>query len=133
MEIHPLPHRHLRFLRSAPSASDPKQYQMIVTHICSFYFIASNITPDYWQRIDYFMLLSIVNDYEKITGKNLIMSACNLSYRLKRSGPMVWLIWKDRDRSLCCTICTFSRMLGWFNSQQATWSHFWYEIYIKIK
>ena len=46
---------------------------------------------------------------------------------------MVWLIWKDRDRSLCCTICTFSRMLGWFNSQQATWSHFWYEIYIKIK
>ena len=33
------------------------------------------------------MLLSIVNDYEKITGKNSIMSACNLSYRLKRSGP----------------------------------------------
>ena len=62
---------------------------MIVTHICSFYFIASNITPDYWQRIDYFMLLSIVNDYEKITGKNSIMSACNLSYRLKRSGPKV--------------------------------------------
>ena len=53
----------------------------------NMYFIASNITPDYRQRIDYFMLLSIVNDYEKITGKNSIMSACNLSYRLKRSGP----------------------------------------------
>ena len=50
-----------------------------------FFFIAS----DYWQRIDYLMLLSIVNDYEKITGKNSIMSACNLSYRLKRSGPKV--------------------------------------------
>ena len=35
------------------------------------------------------MLLSIVNDYEKITGKNSIMSACNLSYRLKRSGPKI--------------------------------------------
>ena len=52
-----------------------------------FFSIESNITPDYQQRIYYFMLLSIVNDYEKITGKNSIMSACNLSYRLKRSGP----------------------------------------------
>ena len=53
----------------------------------SLYFIATNMTPDYQQRIHYFTLLSIVNDYEKITGKNSIMSACNLSYRLKRSGP----------------------------------------------
>ena len=43
---------------------------------------------DYRQRIDYFLLLSIVNDEEKITGKNSIKSACNLSYRLKRSGPL---------------------------------------------
>ena len=41
------------------------------------------------------MLLSIVNDYEKITGKNSIMSACNLSYRLKRSGPYIYKLQKD--------------------------------------
>ena len=34
---------------------------------------------------------SILNDKKQITGKNSIMSACNLRYRLKRSGPKIYL------------------------------------------
>ena len=34
-------------------------------------------------------IIIAINDKEHITGKKLIMSACNLSYRLKRSGPKI--------------------------------------------
>ena len=32
-------------------------------------------------------IIIAINDKEHITGKKLIMPACYLSYRLKRSGP----------------------------------------------
>ena len=34
-------------------------------------------------------LLQIIDDKKKITGKKSIITACNVDYRLKRSGPKI--------------------------------------------
>ena len=39
-------------------------------------------------------LIKLINDKKQITGKKSIISACNLSYRLKRSGPYVGTFYK---------------------------------------
>ena len=43
-----------------------------------------NLATDYKKNSSW---LQILNDKKQITEKKSIMSACNLSYRLKRSGP----------------------------------------------
>ena len=42
---------------------------------------------DYRQKIDNVAQLQIIDDKEKNYRKNSVISACNVDYRLKRSGP----------------------------------------------
>ena len=41
------------------------------------------------KKIDNVTLLQIIDDKKQITGKKSIITACNVDYRLKRSGPRV--------------------------------------------
>ena len=55
------------------------------------------------------MAIIDLNDKKQITGKKSIMSRCNLSYRLKRSGP--YRIWKFPCTPMIdvpCQFCTKS-------------------------
>ena len=42
---------------------------------------------DYRQKIDNVTQLQIIDDKKQITEKKAVISACNVDYRLKRSGP----------------------------------------------
>ena len=42
---------------------------------------------DYRQKIDNVTQLQIIDDKKPITEKKSVISACNVDYRLKRSGP----------------------------------------------
>ena len=42
---------------------------------------------DYRQKIDNVTQLQIIDDKKQVTGKKSIITACNVDYRLKRSGP----------------------------------------------
>ena len=41
------------------------------------------------QKIDNVTQLQIIDDKKHITGKKSIITACNVDYRLKRSGPLL--------------------------------------------
>ena len=45
------------------------------------------IPYDYRQKIDNVTQLQIIDDKKQITEKKSVISACNVDYRLKRSGP----------------------------------------------
>ena len=42
---------------------------------------------DFRQKIDNVTQLQIIDDKKQITEKKSVISACNVDYRLKRSGP----------------------------------------------
>ena len=52
------------------------------------------IPYDYRQN-DNVTLLQIIDDKKQITGKNSIITACNVDYRLKRSGPKAPLLFEE--------------------------------------
>ena len=45
------------------------------------------IPYDYTQKIDNVTQLQIIDDKKQITEKESVISACNVDYRLKLSGP----------------------------------------------
>ena len=45
------------------------------------------IPYDYRQKIDNLTQLQIIDDKKQITENKSVISACNVDYRLKRSGP----------------------------------------------
>ena len=44
---------------------------------------------DYRKKIDNVTQLQIIDDKKQITGKKSVITACNVDYRLKRSGPIL--------------------------------------------
>ena len=51
------------------------------------------IPYDYRQKIDNVTQLQIIDDKKQITEKKAVISACNVDYRLKRSGPKLALFY----------------------------------------
>ena len=61
-----------------------------MSHIINFFVCNHEEFPyDYRQKIDNVTQLQIIDDKKQITEKKSVISACNVDYRLKRSGPIV--------------------------------------------
>ena len=50
------------------------------------------------KKIDNVTQLQIIDDRKQITRKKSVITACNVDYRLKRSGPIVAYILSTRPR-----------------------------------